>query len=228
MQRSPSGLRCRLGQNVTACTTEGPAEEFEFSVDAPREGEHTHIEFQHTPRHSFNPSSSKGINMRELVAIALSLTLTLVQAVPLMAAPAMRAARAGGAQATGTINGTAHSSTGQTLPNFTVRVRNLKTGEVVGSTTSNTAGSFSFTGLSPADYVVEIVNEAGTIVGTSAAVTVAAGAAVTVTVSAMAAAAIAGAAAGGISTALLVTTIAAGAGIAGVVVAVKYKASPSK
>ncbi|PYQ99798.1 MAG: hypothetical protein DMF96_05640 [Acidobacteria bacterium] len=188
------------------------------------------VSFDTPHRHSFNPSSSKGINMRGFVAVALSLTLTLVQAAPLMAAPAMRAARAGGGQpgATGTLNGTAQSSTGQTLPNFTVQVRNLKTGELVGTTTSNSAGSFSFTGLSPADYVVEVVNQAGAIVGSSAAVTLAAGATVTVTVSAMAAAAIATAAAGGISTALVVTTIAAGAGIAGVVVAVKHDASPSR
>ena len=189
------------------------------------------VSFDTPHRHSFNPSSSKGINMRGFVAVALSLTLTLVQAAPLMAAPAMRAARAGGVQppgSTGTLNGTAQSSTGQTLPNFTVQVRNLKTGELVGTTTSNSAGSFSFTGLSPADYVVEVVNQAGAIVGSSAAVTLAAGATVTVTVSAMAAAAIATAAAGGISTGLVVTTIAAGAGIAGVVVAVKHDASPSR
>src|SRR5438093_9474733 len=99
------------------------------------------VSFNTPHRHSFNPSSSKGINMRGFVAVALSLTLTLVQAAPLMAAPAMRAARAGGGQPTGTLNGTAQSSTGQTLPNFKVQVRNLKTGELMGTTTSNTAGS---------------------------------------------------------------------------------------
>ena len=168
--------------------------------------------------------------MRRVIAIGLSSTLML-QAVPLMAAPVMSEARGGGVQtavATGAINGTVQSSAGQTLPNYTVQVRNLKTGQLAGTTTSNAAGSFSFAGLSPADYVVEVVNEAGAIVGSSAAVTLAAGATVTVTVSAMAAAAIATAAAGGISTALVVTTIAAGAGIAGVIVAVKYNASPSK
>src|SRR5439155_6717484 len=151
---------------------------------APAEGRRRHSRLTHrekasilmvsfnTPhRHSFNPSSSKGINMRGFVAVALSLTLTLVQAAPLMAAPAMRAARPGGGQpgATGTLTGTAQTSTGQTLPNFTVQVRNLKTGELVGTTTSNSAGSFSFTGLSPADYVVEVVNQAGASVGSSAA-----------------------------------------------------------
>jgi len=179
-------------------------------------------------RHSCNLSSSKGITMRRFVAIGLSSTLML-QAVPLMAAPVMSGARGGvqTAVATGAINGTAQSSAGQTLPNYTVQVRNLKTGQLAGTTTSNAAGSFSFAGLSPADYVVEVVNEAGGIVGSSSAIVVAAGATVTVTVSA-AAAAIAPEAAGGISRALVVTTIAAAAGIAGVVVVARNNASSSR
>ena len=161
--------------------------------------------------------------------------MLVLQAAPLIAAPAMRAPRAGGTQAqaaTGAINGTATSSTGQTLSNFTVQVRNLQTGQLMGTTTSNAAGSFSFAGLNPANYVIEVVNQAGAIVGSSSAISVAAGATVTVTVSATAAAAIAGAAAGaaaaagsaaGISTLVIVTTVAAAAGIAGVVVAVQTR-----
>jgi hypothetical protein len=156
--------------------------------------------------------------MRRFFSVTLSSILVL-QMAPLMAAPAMRAARAGAQApvATGTINGTATSSAGQTLPNFTVQVRNLQTGELAGTTTSNAAGNFSFAGLNPADYVIEVVNQAGAIVGTSSAISVAAGATITVAVSATAAAAIAAA---GISTAVIVTTVAAAAGIAGVVVAV--------
>jgi hypothetical protein len=175
--------------------------------------------------------------MRRVVAFALSSSL-LLQVAPLMAAPAARhAARAGGGQAqaaTGAINGTAQSSAGQTLANYTVQLRNLETGQLSGVTTSNAAGSFSFAGLNPANYVVEVVNQAGVIVGSSAAIPVAAGATVAVTVSATAAAAIAGAAAaggaaaGGISTAVVVTTVAAAAGIAGVVAVVKHNASPSR
>ncbi len=181
--------------------------------------------------------------MRRIVAIALSSTLML-QVAPLTAAPAMRAARAGGVQAaeTGAINGVAQNSAGRTLSNYTVQLRNLQTGQLSGVTTSNAAGSFSFAGLSPANYVVEVVNQAGAIVGSSAAIPVAAGATVSVTVSATAAAAIAGAAAGGaaaggaaaagaaggISTAVVITTIAAAAGIAGVVAVARHNASPSR
>jgi hypothetical protein len=180
--------------------------------------------------------------MRRFVAIALSSTLVL-QVAPLMAAPAMRATRAtrsGGVQApdaTGEIHGVAQNSAGHTLPNYTVQLRNLQTGQLSGVTTTNAAGSFSFAGLSPANYVVEVVNQAGAIVGSSAAIPVAAGATVSVTVSATAASAVGGAAAGGaaaggaaggISTAVVITTIAAAAGIAGVVAVARHNASPSR
>lgn len=152
-------------------------------------------------------------------ALALAVVIT-------MAAPSIPFA-APRAQGNATIQGTARSAQGQNLPSYKVQLRSVDSGQLVGSTTSNSAGSFTFTGLNPGNYVVEIVNEAGTIVGTSAAISVAAGAAVSVTVTATAAA-IAGAAAGGISTALIVTTVAAGAGIAGAVAIAKNNASPSK
>jgi hypothetical protein len=174
--------------------------------------------------------------MKRLLVLAL-VTAMVVPALPLTAAGRIPA-RAGQAQ-TGAIQGTATSSTGQTLPNFTVQVRNLQTGQLAGSTTSNAAGSFNFAGLAPGNYVVEVVNQAGTIVGSSSAIAVTAGATVTVAVSTTAAAAIAGAggaAAGGaaattagVSTAVIVTTVAAAAGIAGAVaIAVNNDSSPSR
>lgn len=162
--------------------------------------------------------------MRRFVALALSSTLVL-QAAPLMAATARAGAQA--AVGTGALNGTAHSAGGQTLPDYTVQLRNLQTGKLEGITTSNAAGDFSFAGLNPGNYMVEVLNPAGVIVGTSAATAVAAGSTVTVMVSTAAVAALTAAAAGGISTVLIVTTVAVAAGIAGVVVA-KNNASPSR
>jgi hypothetical protein len=196
------------------------------------------VGFDTPNRHSSTFISSKGNVMRRFVAIALSSTLML-QVAPLMAAPATRAARVGGVQApaaTGAINGVAQNSAGHTLPNYTVQLRNLQTGQLSGVTMSNAAGSFSFAGLAPANYVVEVVNQAGAIVGSSAAIPVAEGATVSVTVSATAAAiagaaaggAAAGGAAGGISTAVVITTVAAAAGIAGVVAVARHNASPSR
>ena len=173
--------------------------------------------------------------MRRFVAIALSSTLVF-QVAPLLAAPAAPA-RAQAPAATGAIQGTAQSATGQLLPNYTVQLRNLQTGQLAGTTTSNAAGGFSFAGLNPANYMVEIINQSGAIVGSSAAIGVTSGATTTVAVSAAAGAvagtaaagaAAAGAAAGGISTAVIVTTVAVAAGITGVVVATRPNASPSR
>lgn len=170
--------------------------------------------------------------MRRIAALAAVFSMVLTSA-PLFAAPlGTRAAFRAQAQ-TGAINGTATGSQGQTLASYTVRVRNVDTGQLAGSTTSNTAGSFSFTGLSPANYVVEIVDQAGNIIGTSSSIALAAGAAVTVTVGATALAAAAVAAAGGTaffaSTAGIVTAVAAAGAVTGIVVAVnKNNASPSR
>jgi len=166
--------------------------------------------------------------MRRMIAFATVLTLSLA-VVPLEAAP--RAPRAQGQAATGTINGMATGAQGQALPNYIVRARNLANGQIAGSTTSNSAGSFSFAGLAPGNYAIEVVSAAGQIVGTSASVAVAAGATASVTVTSSAAAAGAagvGAASGGISTALIVIGVAAAAGVVAAVVVASGDASPSR
>ena len=89
----------------------------------------------------------------------------------LLGAPPLFAAGSQAA-ATASLSGTASSSTGQTIATATVQLRNLATGQLAGTTTSNAAGSFSFASLQPGNYVVEIVNAAGEIVGTSASVAV--------------------------------------------------------
>ena len=170
--------------------------------------------------------------MLRIVALALASSLALSSA-PLFAA-----------QGTASLAGTATSSSGQSVANATVHLRNLANGQIAGTTTSSTTGSFSFAGLQAGNYAVEVVNAAGQIIGTSASIGVAAGATVTgiaVSTSAVlagaaaggaaagAAAAGAGAATAGISTAVIVTTAAAAAGVAGAVaVAKKGDASPSR
>jgi hypothetical protein len=134
---------------------------------------------------------------------------------------------------TGAITGVAQGANKATLANYTVRVRNVQTGQIAGTTTSNTAGSFSFAGLQPTNYVVEVVNAAGQVVGLSPSIAVAAGATVSVTVGAAAAGAIAAASAGGFSLLGLGTVasvaVVTAAGVAGVVavVAANNNASPS-
>jgi hypothetical protein len=123
------------------------------------------------------------------------------------------------------------------MANTVVQLRNLATGQLAGMTTSNLAGQFSFIGLNPGNYAVEVVNAAGQIVGTSASVAVNAGAAVTgvsvtasVAVSATAGLGATGAAAGsagGASTATIIGAAAAAAGVAGAAYT-NQTASPSQ
>lgn len=155
-------------------------------------------------------------------------------------------------QDTGEISGTAVVE-GKPLSGVVVRLRNVDTGVLVASATTNARGEFKFTGVPAGNYVVETVTSDGkTLLGTSTGIGLTAGAmvasGVTVSTSAAAAAAAgvagagaaggaagagagaAGAAAAGgaffATTAGIVTAVAVGAGIAGVV-AVAATASPS-
>jgi hypothetical protein len=60
-----------------------------------------------------------------------------------------------------------------------VRLRNITTGQLAGSTTSNVAGQFRFINLSPGTYAVEVVSPSGQLVGVSQAVAVGAGKTIT-------------------------------------------------
>jgi Carboxypeptidase regulatory-like domain len=103
------------------------------------------------------------------------------------------------AQEQGTLSGVAQNADKAPLPNYRVHVRNANTGTLAGSTLSNQAGQFTFTALQPGNYVVELVDATGKVVGLSPSLTVAAGATVTVTVGATAAGALSAASGGGLS-----------------------------
>jgi hypothetical protein len=162
--------------------------------------------------------------MRRLFAFVLMVSLSSL-------APAIASAQApGSASLAGMVGG----SKGSSAANQTVRLRSVADGKLVGTTTSDAAGGFSFTGLDAGNYTVEVVNAAGEIVATSAAVTVAPGAAVTgLVIGAPAAGALNAAALASkpffASTAGIVTAIAGAAAVAGVTVAATSgTASPSK
>jgi hypothetical protein len=140
--------------------------------------------------------------MKKLIASALVLALAVV------AAPINLVAAAKKFQ-NGQISGTA-TLEGKPIPNTTVRLRNIDTGQLVGTTTSNTAGEFSFTGLPEGNFVVETVSANGTILGTSA-VALTAGAMVVANLS-IGASAAAVAAAGGAGAVLGTTAAVAGVG----------------
>jgi hypothetical protein len=165
--------------------------------------------------------------MRKVMAVVLACTLSSTLC--------LEAAAGGrGAQAPATLAGVARNSAGQAMANTTVQLRDLATGQLVGTSMTSATGAFSFTGLSAGRYAVEMVNAAGQIMGTSAAIDVATGAAiqgvaVTASVAGGAAAAGGSAAASGLSTGAIVTITAAavGAGV-GVWAVHNATASPSQ
>ena len=111
--------------------------------------------------------------MKRFLATALCFALALSsQPVSVVAAPAKAQKLAAAA---GQVTGRAMVD-GKPLMNVAVRVRNVDTGEIVGTTTTNTAGEFSFTALSAGQFIVEIVSDRGVILGTSTAVTLTPGA----------------------------------------------------
>jgi carboxypeptidase family protein len=169
--------------------------------------------------------------MKRMIVQALAIAM-VVSSLPVSAAgPVGRSAAA----ATGTILGLAASSSGQTLSNVTVHVRNLQSGAIAGSTTSNAVGRFSFAGINPGRYIVEVARQSA-IVGSSSAVDVTAGSTVNVTVNTLAAANVAyggaaqtGGGGGGVNKAVIITTIAVAAGVTtAIIIATNDKASPSR
>jgi hypothetical protein len=149
--------------------------------------------------------------MRRVAAAVLALTFAL-QGVPLDAA------------LQGTLSGTARDSSGRPLVNYTTRLRDAMTGRVAGTTFSNQVGTFAFPGLKAASYVVEVVDRTGHVIGASAVTKVADGSNVAVAVQAAG-----GLGASALNTGLLLTVLAASAGVAALVVGLNQEeVSPSR
>jgi hypothetical protein len=117
-------------------------------------------------------------------------------------------------QGNGLISGVA-SVDGKPLPNITVRLRNVDNGQLISNTTASASGEFSFPGLSPANYIVEMVSANGTMIGTSVGVTLSAATMVVTNVSVGASAASVAASTGIAAGAGAVAGGAAGTGAAG-------------
>ena len=122
----------------------------------------------------------------------------------------------------------------QALTDTRVQIRDLKTGLLVNSTTSNASGDFSFENLKAGDYIVELADASGHVLGMSAPFTLGTAKIVTVSVVAVSTgAAAAGAGAGfslfGLGTVSSVAVLgAAGAAAVTAVVTTRQDASPSR
>jgi carboxypeptidase family protein len=132
------------------------------------------------------------------------------------------------------LRGRAFTAKLQTLPDARVQIRDLNTAQIVNSTTSNATGEFSFEGLKPGDYIVELADASGNVLGMSAPFTLGAARAATVSVVAVAPGAVtAGTGAGfslfGLGPVSSVAVLgAAGAAAVTAVVATRQDASPSR
>lgn len=150
-------------------------------------------------------------------------------------APRLNAAGSGQAGSFASLSGTASSSNGRSLADAVVRLRNVRTGQLAGTTTSNGAGHFSFLNVSPGTYAVEVVSPSGQLVGVSRAVAIDAGKSITdvgVTaatpeVAATGATVVAATGVGPSTAAMTASVLAAAAGV-GAAVAVNASVSPSK
>jgi hypothetical protein len=77
--------------------------------------------------------------------------------------PDARSARAPGLAKATTIMGTAWKADNTPIRLAQLRLRNLVTGRVEATTTSNDAGQFVFENVESGNYVVELLNEAGKV-----------------------------------------------------------------
>lgn len=169
--------------------------------------------------------------MRKVLALALSVTMASFNfAVSLHAAAPTKQ----GGQQTGGVDVVATDQAKQPLPKVNVRLVTPDGKTIVAQGVTNEVGQVSFAGIQPGNYMVQILDATGNVVGTSASISVAAGATVTVGVTAAAAGAIAAAAGGGIGlfglgTLGTVSVLGAGALVTGLAIkATKDEASPSR
>lgn len=94
--------------------------------------------------------------MRKLLAMAL-VTAIVATSAPISAM--------GDTHKSVELVGTAYTVNLQPLAYAEIQIRNLKTGRSVSTGLSGKDGQFTFVGLPPGDYIVEIVNKAGKVLG---------------------------------------------------------------
>lgn len=119
-------------------------------------------------------------------SLAAAVAIVLVATLPIPSAGAVMKRHGRQPAATGSVEGIARSAQGQPLARHTVQIRDVQSGQLAGSSITSETGQFSFAGLAPGSYVVEIVNPQGQNIGASAPFAVASNAVATVAVTATA------------------------------------------
>jgi Carboxypeptidase regulatory-like domain len=96
--------------------------------------------------------------MRKLATIGLIIALATA-GVP----SAAFAAAQGGPSAA--VAGTVRRANMRVVANASVQIRNVESGDISGRSTTDDAGAFAFAGLGPGNYVVEVVDATGKVLG---------------------------------------------------------------
>jgi hypothetical protein len=119
-----------------------------------------------------------------------------------------------------TVQGSALNSSNGVLPDVPVRLRDVRFGRIVATTTTDKAGVFTFKAVDPGSYVVEIMGNDSQVLAASQILTVEAGTAVTALVQLpLKFAAFGGMFAHGAASAVAISTAAAASGVMAVKVA---------
>jgi hypothetical protein len=170
--------------------------------------------------------------MRRILALTLALAIVSL-GVPASSSAAGKQVEA--KSANGRVAGVAKDSAGQPAANRSVRLRDMVTGRAVSTARTNAAGAFAFDNVPAGIYVVEVINDSGSVVALSGSQTLNAGSMladglVIILESEKAAAAIVAAGGGSFfsSTTGMLILAAAGAGAVVAIVAVTHDKSPSK
>ena len=95
---------------------------------------------------------------------------------------AAAAARRAAMRATAVIQGSAVNSTNGVLVNTLLRVRDARLGRIVDQAHTSKVGAYTFKGLEPGNYIVEIVSKNQMTIGTSSLISANAGQTVTAVV----------------------------------------------
>jgi Carboxypeptidase regulatory-like domain len=97
--------------------------------------------------------------MRKFASIGLIIALAMA------GAPSGAFAASQGATQSAAVAGTVRRANMRVVPNANVQIRNVETGEVTDRSTTDDTGAFAFAGLAPGNYVVEVVDAAGKVLG---------------------------------------------------------------
>jgi len=175
-----------------------------------------------------NRAGTGSVEMRKFASIAVIVALAMA------GVPSAALAASQGAAQSAAVAGTVRRANARVVPDANVQIRNVENGDVAGRTTTDDAGTFAFAGLAPGNYVVEVVDAAGKVLGVGTPFSLTAGGTASASIILAGSGTTAAASSGGFSlfglgpVSTLAVLGAASAAAVTAVVATRPDASPSK